>query len=116
MASNRIATFEDFWPYYLREHGKPLTRAFHYGGSTLAILTLIAALSLRSPWLFLAVAAAGYAPAWISHSLIERNRPATFSHPLWSLIADFRMYGLWLMGKLGPELDEAGLPRRGGVF
>lgn len=116
MNGNRIATLEDFWPYYLRQHSKPVTRAFHYGGSTLAFLTLIAALALRSPWLFVAAVLAGYAPAWIGHSLIERNRPATFTHPVWSLISDFRMYGLWLMGRLGPELEKAGVPGSSSIF
>lgn len=102
-------SFGEFWPHYLREHARPTTRLLHVVGTTLVVLIGIAALVLRSWWLLAAMPIAGYAFAWASHIAIERNRPATFTHPLWSLRADFRMWRLWLTGRLGRELRAAGL-------
>lgn len=102
-------TFSAFWPYYLREHAKPSTRALHYVGSALAIAVLITALVMRNWWLLLAVPVSGYFFAWVSHAFIERNKPATFTYPLWSLISDYKMFGLFLTGRLDPELDAAGV-------
>lgn len=107
--TNDISTYSQFWPYYLREHAKPLTRAIHFLGTALAVITLGAATILGSGWLLLAALAIGYGPAWYAHFFIERNRPATFRFPLWSLISDFRMTGLWLSGRLSKELELAGV-------
>ena len=100
-------SFADFWPHYLREHSRPGTRALHFAGTGLVLLLAGAAL-LSGEWLLLpAVPLAGYGFAWASHAAVERNRPATFTHPLWSLAADFRMFFLWLTGGLGGELARA---------
>lgn len=106
---NRFATFAEFWPFYLREHSRPLTRALHYVGTTLVVAVAIFALVTgRFRWL-LAMPLAGYFFAWLAHFTVEKNRPATFTYPLWSLAADFRMWWLWLTGRLGAELRAAGV-------
>ncbi|MGF1549343.1 MAG: Mpo1-like protein [Sphingomonadaceae bacterium] len=113
MAEERYTSFRGFWPFYLREHSRPGTRAFHYLGTSLVFLLAFALLVSGNFWLLLAMPLAGYFFAWLSHAAVERNRPATFSYPLWSLAADFKMWWLWLTGRLGPELERAGVRRRG---
>ncbi|WP_093510884.1 DUF962 domain-containing protein [Sphingopyxis sp. YR583] len=109
--SRLYTSFAEFWPFYLREHSKASTRALHYIGTSLVVLIAIAAvLSGRWGWL-IALPVAGYFFAWVAHFGVEKNRPATFTYPLWSLAADFKMWGLWLTGRLGPELDRAGVAR-----
>lgn len=105
--SKRIETFSEFWPFYLGEHSKPATRTMHFVGSCGVLLNLAAAIVLMQPWYCLGALLCGYGFAWVSHFFIEHNRPATFTYPLWSLIADWKMWGLMLIGKLGPELQAA---------
>jgi hypothetical protein len=106
---DRITTYPEFWRYYLREHARPVTRAWHYLGTSLTLLFLVAAVLWREPWFLLASVILGYASAWIGHFTSEHNRPATFRYPLWSLLSDFRMFGTWLSGNLTRELVAAGV-------
>jgi hypothetical protein len=104
----RIKRYEDFWPHYLREHGKPQTRRIHFIGTSLVILcALLLIFTANLIWLFI-LPIAGYGPAWIGHFYVEKNRPATFRYPLWSLYSDFRMFFTWLKGGLWEELQWAG--------
>tara|TARA_B100001179_G_scaffold168971_2_gene124716 strand:- start:686 stop:1030 length:345 start_codon:yes stop_codon:yes gene_type:complete len=109
MAERTYTSFAEFWPFYLREHSRPATRRLHYIGTGLVIALAIAALLTGNWWLVIALPVAGYFFAWIAHFTVERNRPATFTYPLWSLAADFRMFFLWIAGRLKPELERAGV-------
>jgi len=108
-ADDKLTSFADFWPFYLREHARPATRALHYAGTSLVILVAAAAAFTGNWWLLIAMPLAGYGFAWGSHMLVERNRPATFTYPAWSLAADFKMWWFWITGRLGPELKAAGV-------
>ena len=107
MTQGHIASYAEFWRFYLRQHMDPRTRVAHYFGSAAGVALLIAG-ALAADWrIIVAAPAIGYGAAWIGHFGFEGNRPATFGHPLWSFYSDFRMLALWLTGRLGPELDAA---------
>jgi hypothetical protein len=80
-----MATFAEFWPFYLREHSQPMTRTLHFTGTTLSLLLLLSALALRNGW------------------------PATFKYPLWSFAADWKMWALAFTRRLPAELARAGV-------
>ena len=87
-----FARFRDFYPYYLSEHRNPACRRLHFAGSTLVLLVIVVAIATGDArWLWLAPLA-GYGFAWIGHFAFEKNRPATFRHPLYSLAGDWVMY------------------------
>jgi hypothetical protein len=104
-------TYEEFWPRYLAGHADRRTRAVHYL-STGSAVACIAVAALTRDWRWLVAAPfVGYGPAWLAHAAFERNRPETLSHPIWSLLSDFRMLGLFLAGRIGGELRRAGVER-----
>jgi hypothetical protein len=105
----RITSYRVFWPYYLAEHSRPATRALHYVGSAGALICLGLAIVLEQPWWLAGMVLSGYGFAWIGHVFVEGNNPVTFRYPLWSLMSDFRMFGLWVVGK---ELAGARSKRR----
>jgi len=88
---SRYRSFEEFYPFYLGEHSDPRTRVCHYVGTASGVGVLVAGLSLGAPLLVAAAPVAGYAGPWFGHFFFEKNRPATFRYPLWSLLGDFRM-------------------------
>lgn len=104
--AERLPDYESFWPYYVSEHRDPVCRNLHFAGTGL-VIGCAGLGALVSPWWLLACPIAGYGFAWLGHFVFEKNRPATFTYPLWSLRADFRMFRLMLTGKMGPELERA---------
>lgn len=97
--------FHQFWPFYLGEHAHPLNRRLHFIGSTIVIMLTVVAAGTGSLTPLLWIPFFGYGFAWYGHFVVEKNRPATFKHPLWSLRGDFRMLRLALTGQLPAELD-----------
>lgn len=109
MAQEKIATYEKFWPYYLQEHRKDGTQTTHIVGTAIALSLLIAAIVTANWWLLLAAVFSGYFFAWVGHFFIEKNRPATFTYPFWSLISDFRLFFMFITGRLSSEYRRFGI-------
>ncbi|NMO18396.1 DUF962 domain-containing protein [Pyxidicoccus fallax] len=105
--SDRIQTYGEFWPFYLREHALPSTRWLHFIGTSLGTGIGITAAVTGRGLLVPAALVAAYGFAWFSHFVIERNKPASFKYPLWSLISDYRMAGLMAAGQLGSHMERA---------
>jgi hypothetical protein len=96
----RFASFAEFYPFYLSEHSHPTSRRLHFAGSALVLAFLIGAALTRNAWWLAAIPVAGYGFAWVGHFFFEHNRPATFSHPLYSLMGDWVMFKDILTGRI----------------
>ena len=96
--------FAEFWPHYVLAHRQPLTRSFHFAGTLLGWSLLVSAAVFRDWRILLLAVAAPYPIVWFSHLFIEHNKPATFGHPGWSWLADQKMVGLMLTGKMDAEV------------
>jgi hypothetical protein len=101
--ADRMTSFREFWPYYVSEHSRPLTRGLHYVGTGGLFVVIAAALLTGSLALLFLLPVVGYGFAWGAHFFVEKNRPATFTYPLWSLGADFVMFGKMLRGRMAAE-------------
>lgn len=105
MTSNPIRTYREFWPFYVGQHLDRTNRLLHFIGTSAALGCVVLAV-LTSSWFFFAVPVCGYAFAWFGHFVFERNRPATWTYPLWSLRGDFQMFALMSAGRMGAEIDR----------
>ncbi len=94
------SSFAQFYPFYLSEHANTTCRRLHFAGSLCVLAILVAALATGRPLWLLAMPVAGYGFAWIGHFVFEKNRPASFSHPLYSFMGDWVMFFQLLTGKL----------------
>jgi hypothetical protein len=95
----RFKSFWDFYPFYLGEHRNAACRRLHVLGSAIVLAVLAAAILTGDPWLLLLMPLVGYGFAWVGHFAFEKNRPATFTYPLWSLIGDWVMFGEVVTGR-----------------
>ena len=87
-----FASFREFYPFYLGEHRNRTCRRLHFVGSSLALGFIVLAVKHSNPWWVLAALLSGYAFAWLGHFFFEKNKPATFKYPFWSLISDFKLF------------------------
>lgn len=93
-------TFSDFYPFYLREHANLTCRKLHFIGTCGVIALLLLFFFTGNLLILAALPVIGYGFAWAGHFLFEKNRPATFKHPFYSLLGDFRMFWDILTGKV----------------
>jgi hypothetical protein len=96
----RYASFAEFYPFYLSEHRDRACRRLHFAGSSLVLAAIVAAVLTGNAWWMLAAPLCGYGCAWIGHFFFEHIQPATFTHPVYSLIADWVMFRDILAGKI----------------
>lgn len=99
-----MKSFREFYPFYLGEHRNPTCRKLHFAGSTLVLAILGIAFASQRWMLLWLLPLVGYGFAWVGHFAFEKNRPATFRYPLWSLMGDWVMYWQLLTGKI--RFDE----------
>jgi hypothetical protein len=98
--SKAFNSFSEFYPFYLSEHSDPVNRKLHFFGC-LAVIILIFYSLLAQVWLALIlVPLVGYGFAWVGHALVEKNKPATFEYPIYSLMADWMMFKDIITGKI----------------
>lgn len=97
--THRYTSLKEFYPFYLAEHRDPTSRMLHFTGTNLIMLWIILAIVLRNPWWLLLVPLGGYGFAWAGHFFFEKNRPATFQYPVYSLASDFILWWQLLMGR-----------------
>lgn len=93
-------SLKEFYPYYLSEHSNSICRRLHFTGTSLVLAILFYALSTGKYKALLALGPAGYGFAWVGHFFFEKNKPATFKYPLYSLVSDFIMYKDMWMGRV----------------
>ncbi|MBT8131634.1 MAG: DUF962 domain-containing protein [Gammaproteobacteria bacterium] len=99
-STQRYQSFATFYPYYLREHTNIVCRRLHFVGTAGVIVTAIVAVLTQRWWLFLLTPLFGYSFAWAGHFFFEKNRPATFQYPFYSLLGDFAMFRDMLLRRI----------------
>ena len=103
----KYKTFWSFYPYYLTEHSNNTNRLLHFIGTLFLLIALMAGVITGKWWFFALVPVLGYGFAWVGHYFIEKNRPATFTYPLYSLASDFVMFWHTITGQIGKRVKEA---------
>ena len=103
--SQKYSSFAEFYPFYLSEHRNRRCRQLHFIGSTLVLLCLALFIGTGAGAWLIAAPLCGYGFAWVGHFGFEKNRPASFKQPLYSLMGDWVMYWQLWTGKIGFQVD-----------
>lgn len=100
MQTRDFNTFAEFYPFYLSQHLNRTCKILHFIGTTIVFVLVGMIIATGNYILILLLPVCGYFFAWLGHFAFEKNRPATFKYPIYSLMGDFRMYFDILSGKL----------------
>ena len=103
----KYKTFWSFYPYYLTEHRNTTSRTLHFIGTFLLIICLVTGVVTGKWFWFAVIPLVGYGFAWVGHFFFEKNKPATFIYPLYSLGSDFVMFWHTLTGQINKKMNEA---------
>ncbi len=95
----RIKSYNEFYQHYLSEHKNKTSRILHFIGTFLVFILLFVAIFQSWDWKWILIPDVGYGFAWVGHAFFEKNKPATFKYPLWSLLSDFRLFLEILFGR-----------------
>ncbi len=97
--TERFESFAQFYPFYLSEHSNMWCRRLHFVGSLFVLWSLLEfILTMNSLWIVL-MPVFGYGFAWAGHFFFERNKPATFKYPFYSLVGDWTMFRDIMVGR-----------------
>jgi len=98
--ARQFHSFMEFYPYYLSEHSNQTCRRLHYL-ATAGVIAVILYVLLSSDYEYvLILPIVGYLPSWIGHFAYEKNRPASFQYPFYSMLASWTMLTDMLKGDL----------------
>jgi hypothetical protein len=95
----KYQSLKEFYPYYLSEHQHPTSRILHFVGTGLVLVVLGLAIALKNYSWLAGIPVLGYGFAWVGHFFFEKNKPATFTYPFYSLASDFLLFFDLLRGK-----------------
>jgi len=95
----KYQSLKEFYPYYLSEHQHPTSRLLHFVGTGLVLVVLVLGIALENYSWLAGIPVLGYGFAWVGHFFFEKNKPATFTYPLYSLASDFLLFYDLLRGK-----------------
>ena len=99
MSSKKYKSLQEFYPFYLSEHQNTTSRVLHFIGTALVIISLIGGILFHDLRFLIAIPFLGYGFAWVGHFFFEKNKPATFQYPGYSLASDFMLFWDLLNGK-----------------
>lgn len=105
MSDKKYKSLKEFYPYYLSEHKNKVSRNLHFTGTLLLIVILIYSMAVQKWLLLLLIPVVGYGFAWVGHAFFEKNKPATFTYPFYSLASDFIMFWDILTGKIDDKMN-----------